>query len=228
MPSNTGTVKIEIRVDDKGTVKVKQFGDQMDKTGRKGEQSFKRTGRSVGDFNKKLTTSNASLMKMQSIVVGLVGTYGLYKLASALNDCVKAASDLEEVTSKFNVVFAEQAKKAEEWARTLQDAYAMSMREAKQYLSSIQDLLVPMGMNARAAAYLSNEIVKLSADLGSFNNLPTAQVMLDIQSALVGNYETMKKYVVVLNATTVQQTALNMGLAETNGMLTAADKAQAA
>lgn len=33
-----------------------------------------------------------------------------------------------------------------------------------------------MGMQANAAANLSNEIVKLSADLGSFNDLPTEQV----------------------------------------------------
>lgn len=221
MPANTGTVKIEIRVDDKGTIKVKKFGDQS-------EKAFKRTGKSVGDFDKKLSGTNTTLARMGSLVGTLVGAYGLMKLVSALGDCVKAASDLEEVTSKFNVVFAEQAKKAEVWAQALVTGYAMSTREARQYLSSVQDLLVPMGMQADAAAYLSNEIVKLSADLGSFNNLPTAQVMADIQSALVGNYETMKKYGVVINATIVQEKALAMGLAGTKNELTVAQKAFAA
>jgi len=221
MSQNTGTIKIEIQVDDKGTVKVKKFGDQS-------EKAFRRTGQSVGDFDKKLTGTNATLAKMGSLVGTLVGVYGLMKLVSALNDCVKAASDLEEVTSKFNVVFEGQAKKAEAWAQALVDGYAMSTREARQYLSSVQDLLVPMGMEANAAAYLSNEIVKLSADLGSFNNLPTAQVMGDIQSALVGNYETMKKYGVVVNATIVQEKALAMGLAKTKDQLTVAQKAFAA
>ena len=104
----------------------------------------------------------------------------------------------------------------------------MSTEEAKKYLSSVQDLLVPMGLNAKLAGELSNEVVKLSADLGSFNNLETVQVMDDIQSALVGNFETMKKYGIVLNATVVQQKALDMGLAETKGALTAGMKAQAA
>lgn len=221
MPQNTGTVRIEIVVDDKGTVKVKRFGDQTDK-------ALKRTGKSVTDFDKKLAGTNTTLTKMGSLVGALAGTYGLMKLVSALEDCVKAASDLEEVTSKFNVVFAEQAKQAEIWAQALVDGYAMSTREARQYLASVQDLLVPMGMQAEAAAYLSNEIVKLSADLGSFNNLPTAKVMEDIQSALVGNYETMKKYGVVINATIVQEHALAMGLAATKDELTVAQKAYAA
>lgn len=146
----------------------------------------------------------------------------------AMKKSLDAASDLEETSSKFNVVFAEQTQLAEENARTLVNSYLMSEREAKQYLSSVQDLLVPMGLAADQAANMSNEVVKLSADLGSFNNLPTAQVMLDIQSALVGNFETMKKYGVVLNMTVVAEKALAMGLAETKKELTAGQKAQAA
>lgn len=141
---------------------------------------------------------------------------------------IKSASDLQEVQSKFDVVFAGQKAQAEGWAKTLVDSYAMSTREAKQYLSSVQDLLVPMGMASDKAGIMSNEVVKLAADLGSFNNLPTAQVMENIQSALTGEYESMKKYGVVLNATTVQQKALNMGLADTKDELTAGMKAQAA
>jgi len=104
----------------------------------------------------------------------------------------------------------------------------MSTRESKQFLASIQDLLVPMGMNATEAGKMSFEVVKLAADLGSFNNLPTAQVMMDIQSALVGNFETMKKYGVVLNETVVKEKALAMGLIKTGETLNANQKAQVA
>jgi len=72
MPANTGSVKIEIQVDDKGTVKVKQLSDQMEKTGRKGEQSFKRTGRSVGDFNKKLATTHSNVLKLVAAFGGFM------------------------------------------------------------------------------------------------------------------------------------------------------------
>lgn len=149
-------------------------------------------------------------------------------VAEILSQSVKSASDLAEVSSKFNTVFTGQTALAETWAQTMVDGYAMSTREARQYLSAMQDLLVPMGMNAEAAGKMSNEVVKLAADLGSFNNKETSQVMDDIQSALVGNYETMKKYGVVLSASVVEQEALRMGLKKTKDELTAADKAQAA
>ncbi len=93
MSTNTGTVKIEIKVDDKGTVKVKQFGDQMDKTGRKGEQSFKRTGRSVGDFNKKLKTTHSNVLK-------LVAAFGGFMVIRSsirwINDFMEAAGKQQQ------------------------------------------------------------------------------------------------------------------------------------
>lgn len=138
------------------------------------------------------------------------------------------ASKLEETTAKFNTVFIGQQKLAEEWAQTLVQSYGVSTEEARRFLGSIQDLLVPMGMHKDAAGKLSNEIVKLSVDLGSFNNMPTEKVMLDIQSALVGNFETMKKYGVVLNATRVEQEIMNLGWVESKDEITTSMKAQAA
>jgi len=170
----------------------------------------------------------AAAGKHFAMSVGVAAAAFTAVLIPAIKKSIDAASDLEETVSKFNVVFGDQKKAAEKWAADLVDGYAMSTREAKQYLSSVQDLLVPMGMQAQSAAILSNEIVKLSADLGSFNNLPTAQVMLDIQSALVGNFETMKKYGVILNETVVKQEALNMGLWDGKGAVEASVKAQVA
>jgi len=211
MPANTTTLRMELILDDRGSVKVRRFGRELEQTAQKGERSF--------------TRMNASARTLMRTFSGLVSVYAAQRLAGAF---IRAASDLQEVSNKFDVVFRGQTEQAERWANTLVRSYAMSTREAKQYLAAVQDLLVPMGMQAEAAGRLSNEIVKLSADLGSFNNLPTARVMDDIQSALVGNYETMKKYGVVLNATLVQERALAMGLAASKDELTAAHKAFAA
>jgi len=198
-------LKLDLIVDDKGSVVVKKFS--------KGAK----------------TSLDIAKKSAIGLGVGLAGSAAaLAVLYRGVKELIGPASDLQETTGKFNVVFAGQEKIAEEWAKTLVESYAMSRRESKQYLSSIQDLLVPMGMAAEKAGAMSFEVTKLAADLGSFNNMPTARVMGDIQSALVGNYETMKKYGVVLNATVTQEKALAMGLAETKSELTAGHKAQAA
>ena len=167
--------------------------------------------------------ANESIRKVSTAITAIGGG-----MVAAGLKFTQYASNLEETTSKFNVVFEGQQKIAEEWADTLVKSYGTSTEEAKRFLGSIQDLLVPMGMQKESAAKLSNEIVKLTVDLGSFNNLPTEQVMLDVQSALVGNFETMKKYGVVLNATRVEQEIMNEGWVTSKDDITAAMKAQAA
>ncbi len=204
----TGYVAIKADVDD--------LRKDLDKTKAELESATKKM---QGQANK--TTKSFKAM-------WLAYAAGAAIVAATAMKAIKAASDLQETTSKFNTVFKGQQKLAESWGKTLVAGYAMSTRESKFYLSAVQDLLVPMGMAAAEAGKLSFEIVKLSADLGSFNNLPTEQVMLDIQSALVGNFETMKKYGVVLNVAVVTQKALEMGLAATKAELTAGMKAQAA
>ena len=117
---------------------------------------------------------------------------------------VKAASDAEESLAKFNTVFGDQADAVEEWA----DEYSSSVNRSKyanlEMLSSVQDLFVPLGAARDEAAELSKAVLELATDVGSFNNLPTEQVIRDIQSALVGNHETVRKYGVVISEATLK------------------------
>jgi hypothetical protein len=95
--------------------------------------------------------------------------------------------------------------------KELNDAYAMSKNEATALTSSIGALLIPMGYLPDEAAKASVDVVKLAADLGSFNNLPTEETLTAIRAALVGEYEPMRRLGVVLNETVVKQEAANIG-----------------
>lgn len=173
---------------------------------------------------KRKTENAAKGFKIAGAALTAFATAG----AVSILKLTKRASDLEETTAKFNTVFKGQEQLAKSWARTLVASYGVSTEQAKRFLASIQDLLVPMGMNAEVAAKLSNEVVKLSVDLGSFNNMPTEKVMMDIQSALVGNFETMKKYGVVLNETRIKQEIMNNKWVKSEKDITQSMKAQAA
>lgn len=200
---------------DKAIADVNRLNKGLKKT----DSQTKATEKSGKKLQKTQQGLNANFLKSVLTLTAVVGV---------LKKTVTAASDLEETTSKFNTVFGKQRKVAEQTASVLVESYAMSTREAKQYLASVQDLLVPMGMFEAQAAQMSGEVVKLAADLGSFNNLPTERVMMDMQSALVGNFETMKKYGVILNETVVQQEAMNSGLWNGKGRIDAVAKSQAA
>jgi len=193
----------------------------------KAQKDLKKLNKNLKDTSKEVKTQSKSIKKFNfgwkqaAVIIGGA-------LVMAYKKAIDVASELEEVTSKFNVVFATDMEVAADAVDSLTESYAMSEIEARRNLSAVQDLLVPMGMASDKAADMSTNVVKLSADLGSFNNMPTAQVMADMQSALVGNFETMKKYGIVLNETVIKERARAEGLWDGKGVVDAATKAQVA
>ena len=184
---------------------------------------------------KKLGGFMNTIQQNQSAILGLgagltaVGVAG----AIAFGKTAKAASDLEEIQSKFNVVFGKFAPEAEAMTKVLQKDYLLSETAAKKALSSFQDLFVPLGFTREEASGLSGDLVKLTADVGSFNNMPTAEVQRDFQSALVGNHEAVRKYGIIITEATLKQKAYELGIdnvKEKNGKLvgtlTALEKVQ--
>jgi len=185
----------------------------------KGMATTQKTGDKTGETFDKM---KSSFLKTAAAITAI---------GFAFKKTVDAASALEEATGKFNVVFGdtpELMQFATESVNELTESYQMSEREAKQYLGSIQDLLVPMGVMPDRAAAMSDRLVKLAADLGSFNDKATPDVMMDLTAALTGSFETMKKYGVVLNETTIKEEARRQGLWDGKGVLDAVTKSQVA
>ena len=185
----------------------------------------------IGDFfiaigskfdAKGIQKARDNINKLGRVVAGFSVAFG-----AAMAFAVKRAIDLEETTAKFSTVFRGVQKEANAMADNLVKSYGVSTEESRRFLSGMQDLLVPMGMNRKAAAEMSDEIVKLSVDIGSFNNAPTEQVMRDIQSAFNGMPLPMRKYGVNITQARIKQEALNLGLIKTGEELSIITKAQA-
>ena len=125
---------------------------------------------------------------------------------------IKAASDMEEALNKFNVVFGDNSEEVKKWGDNFAKQVGRSKLQVVEFMAGTQDLLVPMGFEPGAATEMSKQIAGLSIDLASFNNLQDADVLNDIQGALTGSGEVMKKYGVIVNETAVKQELLNQGI----------------
>lgn len=179
--------------------------------------------RAVDKFSKTFATAETQMKGLTGFVAqhqaaflgagAAVTGFGILGVA-AMSSLVKSASTLQEVQNKFDVVFKDNEKAANSFVKELMDGYVMSERASKQYMSAFQDLFVPMGVARDKATELSGGLVKLAADVGSFNNVATDKVILDFQSALVGNHETVKKYGIILTETTLKQKAFDMGIGD--------------
>lgn len=163
----------------------------------------------LGAVREKVNSSIKTGMKVAAGAV-VAGSIWMAK------ESIRAASDFEEASSKFDAVFKEHANASRKWANTFADSVGISKREALQFMASTQDLFVPLGFARDKAAEFSKQILALSTDLASFNNMRTSDVMRDIQAALTGSAETMKKYGVVINETKIKEYAVANGIVNTN------------
>lgn len=192
-------------------------------------KNLTKLNKNINNVEKTSTKTKSAVAGLKSswIAMGIAVTGAVFAMSKAVN----AASDLHEETEKFNTVFGNTGPiidSAREAVDELTTSYAMSAREATHMMGRMQDLLKPLGIAPTEAARLSEQVVKLSADMGSFNNMPTIDIMNDIQSALVGMNRPMMKYGSVLSDATVKQEAYNLGLYKGKGELKASARAQAA
>ena len=125
---------------------------------------------------------------------------------------IKAAASMQEVMSKFEVVFGAATDSVKKFGIELADRLGRSKKQMLEFLAGAQDLLVPLGLSVPVATRMSKAIAELAVDLASFNEKTDEMAFEDLQSALTGSGEVMKKYGVVLNETTVKQELFNMGI----------------
>lgn len=128
-----------------------------------------------------------------------VAVAGAAALAATAAVGLNAASDMQEALNKFDVVFGANRQSMKEWADQFAADVGRSQRLAVEFLASTQDLLIPVGIDPRAAEQMSQDVTRLAIDVASFNNKLDSDVLRDFHSALTGGGETVKKYGVVLD-----------------------------
>lgn len=137
------------------------------------------------------------------------------------------ASDAGEVQSKLGVVFGKQLPGLTRELDTFAAATGASRYELRQQAADMGALLKPIVGNTKGAADMSAATVKLATDLGSFNNVPTADALEAIRAGLVGEAEPLRRFGVLLNEAAVTEEAYASGIAKRGAELTEAQKLQA-
>jgi len=174
-------------------------------------KEFKENEKAANSTKSALSKLKGGYVAMAAVLTGAV--------AAGIKKSLSLASEFEEANNKFNVVFRGVRAEARAMRDELVRSYGTSTIEATKMLSGIQDFLVPMGFAREEASKMSGAITKMAADIGSFNDMPTAQVMEDIKSAVAGMSIPMRKYGADVSETALKQLALSKGMTISNGKL---------
>lgn len=158
------------------------------------------------------------------IGAAVAGAFTVQAVVNFGRVCIQAASDVEEMENKFNVVFQGMTEEVDEWAKDFASAIGRNKNTIKGYLADNQNMFVGMGMTRKAAAGLSQDLVTLALDLASFNNLQEDQAVNALSKALMGESEAAKTLGAVLNENTLQMAMNEMGIRGRFDALTESEK----
>lgn len=194
------------------------------------ERNVGRARKTVSNFRNSTISMNSSLGRMGTAVKAAIGAFagfyairGVWRLSQAL---INAASDAEEIQSKFNVVFRGMAVDANEWSEKFGSSVGRARQDVKKWMAGLQDTFVPLGFAREKAFELSKTLVTLAVDVGSFNNQLDENVIRDMTSAIVGNHEAVRKYGIIITEAALKQEALRAGIDKSYKDLTNLEKVQ--
>jgi hypothetical protein len=210
MASMSQRLQFVIAADSKGAVKA--FED----VGKAADKGLGKADDRLDKLGSRMVRFGAGAMAFAG-----VAAVGLKKLADA-------ASDLGESVNKAGEIFGDSTDDIEKFGEAAARSIGMSKREAI-------DAAAQFGVFGRAANLtgeelvgFSTDLVSLAADMGSFNNVPTAEVLQAISSALAGQSRPMQRFGVLLNDETLKARAFAMEIYDGSGALTGQQKVLAA
>lgn len=181
----------------------------------------------------QVKVAGAGMGKFSSQMKGMAASIGLAfggaQIANFAKESVMAASNLNEAISKVGVVFGQNAKQIETWAKGATDNFGMSERSALTAVGTFGNLFDAFGLGEEDTKKFSTSLTELAVDMASFNDMSVDDALQALRSGLSGETEPMKKFGSVLSETRLKTEALTLGLIKnTKEALDPAAKAQAA
>lgn len=187
-------------------------------------KTFKEVGDSAEKAGKQGAGFGDAIKRGIGVAAGAIAAAGI---GNAIKDAVGAASDLSETINASNVIFGANAGKIQAWSKTAARSFGLSRESALEAATGLGNMLTQLGYTGEAATQASTDTVKLAADLGSFRNLPTEDVLDRISAAMRGEYDSLQLLIPNINASRVETEALAMTGKKSAKELTAQEKAAA-
>jgi hypothetical protein len=170
----------------------------------------------VNDFSKGLETAQQKFKNfgdsLESMSRKAAVAFGV--LAFAGKQTVDSASDLNEALSKNTVVFEDQAKAIEDFAKTADKNLGLSQRQALDAASGFAILGRMSNLTGQKLTNFSTDLTTLAADLASFNNTTTDEAIVALGAGLRGEAEPLRRYGILLSQTALEAKAAELGLWE--------------
>lgn len=184
----------------------------------------KAAGEAASGALDKTKESAGQLTQMLGTLGQVLGSLGL---SAMLHNFVELASNANETTNALGELFGVKGQsEVIAWSKDMAAAMGRSEFDLQSYASRLGSVLGPVTKSREEATKMSTALSGLAVDLASFFNTSDEQAMLALRSGLTGEYESLKRYGVVLNDSTLAEIASAKGIHKKVTQMTVAEKTE--
>ena len=156
----------------------------------------------------KEAASKSTLLKKALALLGTV------KLADLFSKAIKQSIAYIENLNLFKVAMGEAYESGRKFIDQMQEVYGMDPSTLMRYAGNFYQLATAIEMPDEAAEKMSLSLTKATNDIASLFNMPIEQVFENLSSGMQGMSRAVRKYGMDIRVTTLQQTALSLGITE--------------
>ena len=171
---------------------------------------FNREGRSIINMNTQLGNMARSSNLARNALRGLTGV----QLGRWLQESVKQSIAYVENLNLFQVATGEAYEESLKFIDSMSELYGMDPSNLMRYAGNFYQLADAISMPDEASAALSLGLTKATNDIASLFNVDIETVFENLSSGMQGMSRAVRKYGMDIRTTTLQQTALSLGLTE--------------
>jgi len=187
----------------------------------KTDKAFADVQHGIDGIKGKVESMGPAFKKMAAI-----GTAAFVGIGGAVALSVKEAAIAEGSFNKFNTVFGKHSEDMLEFVDQVRKEMPSARHEIVRMAADMQDLLVPLGLSREKATEMSKGFIDVANKIAAFNDVAPTQVLEDIKSALAGSSEPLRKYGINALETSLEATAMKMGLLGTKTVIGDVSKEQ--
>lgn len=175
------------------------------------QQAARRLEKEVNRTMGKIARESESRMKAAFRRIGgyVAAAFGVRAVVRFAKEMFRLGSSAEETGSKFQTVFgSERAAELDAFIGKFGRLAGLTRTEGREMLANFGSVFQGAGVAADASATLSEQMVRLAADLQSFHDVPVSETFAAIRSGATGEAEPLKRFGIVLRAVDVDARAL--------------------
>lgn len=173
--------------------------------------------------------SKSNILKLGKSAIKIAGNIG-DKLGSPLisvgKQGMKLAADLEDTNKAVKATFEGSAGDIDNWSKNASKNFGLSELQAKQFSSSMGEVLKTTGLPSSNILKMSKNLTQLTGDFSSFYNISQDDAFKKIQSAVSGDEGALKDLGINMSEAGLQSYALSKGIKVSYSQMNEASKAQ--